>query len=223
MDTPDSKPFQWSWEPDRRPPVVEIPFGFVPPAIVAIGASTGGPTALEQLLPALPEDLPVGVLVVQHMPLGFTGPFTERMNALSKVEVVQAQEGMPVERGRVYIAVAGQHMTVRRRSGNDVTLNLSPTPTHIHTPSVDVMMASVAEAYHARAMGIIMTGMGNDGALGMRAIHREGGLTVGQSETSCAVYGMPRCCAEMGILTRVVPLAAILDEILTAVHYYKPQ
>jgi two-component system, chemotaxis family, protein-glutamate methylesterase/glutaminase len=194
-------------------------FRFAVPAIVALGTSTGGPKALQEILPALPQDLPVGIVIVQHMPPGFTGPFAKRLNNLSKVTVQEVQEGMLVRPGNVYIAEAGKHMTVYRRGG-DVVLHVSITPSNsLHIPSVDVMMLSVAETFHSLAMGIIMTGMGADGALGMEAIFHEGGLTLGQDEASCAVYGMPRSCAEMGILKRVVPLTEIPRQILSAVSY----
>ena len=195
------------------------PFHGTTPVIVALGTSTGGPKALQEMLPALPKDLPVGVLIVQHMPPGFTGPFARRLNNLCQVTVLEADEGMVVQPAYVYIAPAGSHMTVRRR-GPQTVLHVSATPANtLHIPSVDIMMLSVAECFRSLAMGVIMTGMGADGALGMEAIFREGGLTVGQDESTCAVYGMPRSCAEMGVLRRVVPLMRIPQEILSAVSY----
>jgi two-component system, chemotaxis family, protein-glutamate methylesterase/glutaminase len=179
------------------------------PEIVAIGASTGGPRALQEILPVLPGDLPVPVLVVQHMPAGFTAPFAHRLNSLCSLAVREAVQNEPIQRGVVYIAPAGVHMTVHRSSDAEACITLDPNPAHLHTPSVDVMMTSVAQNFKNYAMGVILTGMGSDGAQGMNAIHREGGVTVGQDEASCAVYGMPRACAEMGALNRVVPLAQI--------------
>jgi two-component system chemotaxis response regulator CheB len=178
---------------------------------------------LQEILPSFPQDLPVGILVVQHMPPGFTGPFAKRLNNLCQVTVQEAEPGMGVERGHVYIAPAGKHMTVRRRSSSEAVLQISTTPQNtLHTPSVDVMMLSVAEAFHSLAMGVIMTGMGADGALGMKGIFQEGGITLGQDEATCAVYGMPRSCAEMGILRRVAPLLEIPRQILSALAYRKP-
>jgi two-component system chemotaxis response regulator CheB len=189
-------------------------------ATVALGISTGGPTALEKILPALPGDLPVPILVVQHMPAGFTAPFAERLNHLCAVSVREASHGEVVQMGTVYIAPAGYQMTVNRPTNSRTLICLSSKPgNQIHIPSADVMMQSVASAFQSQAMGVIMTGMGSDGAQGMTAIHREGGFTVGQDEQSCAVYGMPRVCAEMGILDRVVPLLQIPDEILQATRY----
>jgi len=191
--------------------------------IVALGISTGGPSALEQILPALPADLPVPILIVQHMPLGFTAFFAERLNNLCAVSVREASPRETVRPGVVYIAPAGFQMTVEHHRANSQTvISLSDnSEKQLHAPSADVMMQSVASAFHAHAMGIIMTGMGSDGAQGMSAIHRERGFTVGQDQTTCAVYGMPRVCAEMGILDRVVPLSQIPREILQATHYRK--
>lgn len=191
-------------------------------AMVALGISTGGPTALEKILPVLPIDLPVPILVVQHMPAGFTAPFAERLNNLCAVSVQEASHGEVVQRGTVYIARAGYHMTVDRPTNSQTLICLSSKPENqVHVPSADVLMQSVASAFQSQAMGVIMTGMGSDGAQGMNAIHREGGFTLGQDEQSCAVYGMPRVCAEMGILDRVVPLLEIPQEILQATRYRK--
>jgi two-component system chemotaxis response regulator CheB len=192
----------------------------VQPAVVALGTSTGGPKALQQMLPTLPRDLSVGVLVVQHMPMGFTGPFANRLNQLCQVAVKEATHDQTIEPGVVYIAPAGQHLTVMRRSPAKVVTRLSASPEGtLHRPSVDVMMLSVAEVFGALAMGVIMTGMGADGVEGMKAIGKAGGLTVGQDENSCTVYGMPRSCAEAGVLQRVVPLDQIPGEILQATRY----
>ncbi len=192
----------------------------VAPAVVALGISTGGPKALQEILPILPTDLPVGVLIVQHMPPGFTAPLAHRLDSLCKVSVREAAHEDLIEPGVVYIAPAGQHMTVHRRSASEVAIRISRFPEGtLHTPSVDVMMLSVADVFHAACMGIIMTGMGSDGLLGMQAIARGGGTTVGQDATSCAVYGMPRVCAEEGILQRVVALPQIPQQILQATRY----
>jgi len=190
--------------------------------IVALGISTGGPKALEEILPSLPGDLPVPILVVQHMPAGFTAPFAERLNRLCAVSVCEAAHGEIAQPGVVYIAPAGSHMTVNRPTHSRTLICLSLKPdSQLHIPSADVTMQSVAFAFHSHGMGVIMTGMGSDGAQGMNSIHREGGFTVGQDEPSCAVYGMPRVCAEMGILDRVVPLSQIPHEILQATRYRK--
>ena len=193
-----------------------------PPAVIALGTSTGGPKALQQILPMLPADLPVGVLIVQHMPPGFTGPFARRLDNLCKISIREATAEETIEPGVVYIAPAGLHMTVARKTTSKVAIRLSPQPDNsLHRPSVDVMMLSVAEVFRSLCMGIIMTGMGADGVLGMKAIAGAGGFTLGQDEPSCTVYGMPRSCAEAGVLQRVVSLAQIPEQILQATRYRK--
>ena len=190
------------------------------PAIVAIGTSTGGPKALQEILPMLPADLPVGILVVQHMPAGFTGPFAQRLNNLCQLRIKEASPNELVEPATVYIAPAGYHMSVYGTSFGKAAISIRDTPRDLlHIPSVDVMMLSVAEVFRQNAMGIILTGMGADGAQGMQEIARYGGLTIGQDEATCAVYGMPRTCAEMGVLERVVPLHQVPQQILLATRY----
>ncbi|HUA16173.1 MAG TPA: chemotaxis response regulator protein-glutamate methylesterase [Verrucomicrobiae bacterium] len=192
------------------------------PLIVALGTSTGGPRALQEILPLFPADLPVPILIVQHMPRGFTGPFAQRLNSLCAITVREASDHEPIEPGTAYIAPAGKHMTVSLRSEAQATISLDDgAEDSLHVPSVDTMMKSVARAFGNLAIGIILTGMGSDGAEGMTAIYREGGLTIGQEETDCAVYGMPRACAELGILTRVVPLLQIPTHVLQATQYRK--
>jgi len=192
----------------------------VVPEIVALGTSTGGPRALQQILPELPADLPVGIIIVQHMPIGFTGPFAKRLNMMSEIEVREAEHGNVIEPGTVYIAPAGQHIKVQRRAESKAAICLSDHPSGtLHKPSADVLMLSVAEAFGRYSLGIILTGMGADGLRGMTAIRRAGGITLGQDEASSAVYGMPRVCAEGGILQKVVPLDQVPRQILQALRY----
>jgi two-component system chemotaxis response regulator CheB len=211
------------------PPLQPVPVHRTPatavavPAIIAIGASTGGPKALQEVLSNLPADLTAPIVIVQHMPIGFIAPFAKRLNHLCPLKVHEAEEGDLITAGHVYMAPAGKHLTVRRRSSSDVLLHLSLLPSNLpHIPSADVMMSSVAESFGSSAMGVILTGMGDDGARGMQAIFREGGLTLGQDQASCVVYGMPRSCAEMGVLSQVVPLPDIPLHILAALRYRKP-
>ena len=195
----------------------------VVPEIIAIGTSTGGPDALQDLLPKLPADLPVGVIIVQHMPPGFTGPLAKRLNTVSEIEVHEAENGDLVEAGNVYIAPAGQHIIVghhRRNADLKTRISLSDHPPGtMHKPSADVLMTSVAEVFGQYSCGIILTGMGNDGLMGMTAIRDAGGITIGQDEASSTVYGMPRVCAESGILQCVVPLTDMKSRILQALRY----
>jgi len=159
---------------------------------------------------------------VQHMPLGFTAPFAQRLNTLCSIAVREAAHRDRLQPGTVYIAPAGRHMTVERPSNSRAFICLGTRPEDsLHIPSVDITMNAVAETFRNLAMGVIMTGMGSDGALGMAAIHREGGITIGQDEPSCAVYGMPRACAELGILDRMVPLSQIPAQILYATRRRK--
>ncbi len=189
----------------------------VAPSIVAMGSSTGGPQALQQILSALPADFPVPIVVVQHMPLGFTGPFAARLNTNCRIHVSEAAPNLPLRPGYAWIAPAGWQLRVARNESAQVCLDLSKDPQNTpHIPSVDVMMRSVADVYRNRAMGVILTGMGADGMLGMSAIYNYGGYTVGQDEHSCAVYGMPRASAEAGVLRRVLPLSSIADEMMMA-------
>jgi len=194
-----------------------------PAAIISIGLSTGGPKALQQTLLGLPRDLAVPIVIVQHMPAGFTSHFAQRLDLLCSIAVREATHGELLQPATAYIAPAGLHMRVQRRRDDSrpmISLGLHPHDA-LHVPSVDVLMESVAAVYRNRAMGIIMTGMGSDGAEGMKAIHRAGGLTIGQDEATCTVYGMPRVCAELGILHRIVPLEEIPDQIIQATRRRK--
>ncbi len=208
--------------PRRKPTATPDPsFSFAtslhnlqPPRLICLGTSTGGPKALQQLIPALPADLPVPIAIVQHMPVGFTGPFARRLDRLSKINVSEAEHDALLEPGHVYIAPAGWQLTFAHRSFSTVAARLSRTPTDTpHIPSVDVMMLSAAELLRDRVMGVIMTGMGNDGEQGMRAIFRAGGYTLGQDEQSCVVWGMPRACQTANLLRRVAPLNSLAAEI----------
>ena len=192
------------------------------PAVVAIGVSTGGPQALQEILPLFPKDISVPILIVQHMPRGFTAPFAQRLNTLCSMQVREAAHEEIIQSGVIYIAPAGIHMMVERRPDSRAAICLTTLPEkHLHMPSVDVLMESVASVYRSLAMGIIMTGMGSDGSSGMQAIQRAGGITIGQDQATCAVYGMPRVCYEMGILQRVVPLSQIPQQVLSATQYRK--
>jgi two-component system chemotaxis response regulator CheB len=185
--------------------------------VVVIGTSTGGPPALQAIIPRLPEDLASAVLVVQHMPVGFTKSLAERLDARSPLSVREAVDGENVTAGSVLIAPAGVHMKVRRR-GSQVKVWLDEEPkSSLHRPSVDVLMASVARTYGARSLGIILTGMGSDGVEGLRAMQEAGGRTIAESEETCIIYGMPKAAVEAGVVERSVRLEQVADEILAAV------
>ncbi|HLV88673.1 MAG TPA: chemotaxis response regulator protein-glutamate methylesterase [Candidatus Sulfotelmatobacter sp.] len=192
------------------------------PNIIGMGASTGGPRALEQILAALPRDLQVPIAIVQHMPIGFTATFARRLDSICKLAVHEAVHGERLQPGVVYLAPAGAHMLVERSSRSHAFVSLTAQPSDApHRPSIDVLMKSIAASFGERGLGIILSGMGSDGAEGMKSIYQAGGLTIGQDEASCVVYGMPRACAELGVLHRSVPLPLISAQILTATQYRK--
>jgi two-component system chemotaxis response regulator CheB len=183
-----------------------------------IGASTGGPAALQHLLERLPASFPLPIALVQHMPVGFTRPFAERLDGLCRLEVREAREGDALRPGRVLVAPAGRHLRISPR----LTAVLSDEPREArHVPSVDVLMLSAARARPGRVLGILLTGMGDDGAEGLRAIRAQGGITLAESEESCAVYGMPRAAVERGAVEHVLALEEIA-EVLRAVSPATP-
>lgn len=189
-----------------------------PAELIAIGTSTGGPPALQQIVPRLPAPFPGTILIVQHMPVGFTRSLAERLDQRSLLPVREAEDGEPVAPGLVLIAPAGRHMKVRRRGQQAPRIWLDDEPAGaLHRPSVDVLMTSVARVYGARALGILLTGMGTDGVEGLRAIRAGGGRTLAESAESCVIYGMPKAALEAGVAERAVPLARMADEILAAV------
>lgn len=186
--------------------------------VVAVGASTGGPPALERILTALPKNFPAGLLIVQHIPLGFTRSLAERLNNKSLIEVQEATEGDIIIPGRALIAPSGIHSRLNRKSNGVLTIRLGHEPSDsLHMPSVDVMMESVARASGKRSLGLILTGMGNDGAIGMKAIKEAGGITIAQDERSSVIFGMPKSAVEKGIVDEVIPLEDIPDTLIRKV------
>jgi len=177
----------------------------------AIGASTGGPVALSKLIPALPADFPTPLLIVQHMPPGFTQTFANRLNASSPLSVEEGQEGMVLRKGHAIIAPAGRQIMLRRVYGSeDVEVVLAADDGRsLHVPSVDVMTASVSDLYGSATLAVILTGMGQDGVAGLRRVKDRGGYVIGQDAATCVVYGMPRAVAHAGLVDRVLPLDQI--------------
>ncbi len=185
--------------------------------VVAIGTSTGGTQALEMVLTALPRVCP-GIVIVQHMPEKFTEAFANRLNSLCKIEVKEARSGDRVIAGRALIAPGGRHMLLKR-SGAQYHVDIIDGPlVSRHRPSVDVLFRSVAKCAGKNVLGIIMTGMGDDGAHGMKELHDMGARTLAQDEASCVVYGMPKEAVKLGAVDRVLPLAEIHLEIIRALH-----
>ena len=184
--------------------------------VIAIGASTGGVPALAEILPAFPADGP-GVLIVQHMPAGFTATFAERLNDACRMQVKEAEEGDRVLPGRILIAPGSyRHMSLVR-SGGEYRLTLSEgAPVNYSRPSVDVLFESVARHAGGNAAAALLTGMGKDGAAGLLEIRRAGGHTFAQDEDSCAVFGMPRAAQELGAAERMLPLGQIPSALVAA-------
>ena len=175
--------------------------------VVVIGISTGGPQALKVLIPQLPADFPVPVVMVMHMPVGYTEMYAAKLNDVSNLEVSEAAEGDEVKTGRVFLAPAGRHLFVRREADGRVVIHLSAKPFDtLHKPSVDVMFQSVADVYGGRVLGIVMTGMGSDGRQGAAWIKAQGGLVFTEAESSCVVYGMPCVVNEAGLSDKSVAL-----------------
>jgi two-component system, chemotaxis family, protein-glutamate methylesterase/glutaminase len=186
--------------------------------LVAIGTSTGGPVALKTVLGMLPANLPVGVVVVQHMPPVFTRAFAERLDGCCSVRVKEAENGDPIRPGHVLLAPGNWHMTVSKFGGEPrVALNQAEN-VNGHRPSVDVLMRSVAMEYGSRAVGVIMTGMGKDGAQGLHELHRRGGRVIAQDKDTSVIYGMNREVVQNGDADEVAPVELIADRIMDALR-----
>ncbi len=182
-------------------------------SIVAIGTSTGGTQALESVLTALPATAP-GIVIVQHMPEKFTASFAERLNGLCEIDVFEAKDGQRVVPGRALIAPGGRHMLLKR-SGAQYHVEVVDGPVvNRHRPSVDVLFRSVAKFAGGNALGVIMTGMGDDGARGLKEMHDAGARTIAQDEETCVVYGMPKEAVKLGAVDRVLPLQHIAGALL---------
>lgn len=192
--------------------------------LVLIGTSTGGPKALHQVIPNLPGNLGAGVLIVQHMPAGFTKSLAERLDGISRLRVKEAEHGERVLPGCVYIAPGDFHMTVNAQTtqgGRSLHLALNQDPPRSgHRPSVDVMLESAAKQFWAKMVCVIMTGMGSDGAKGLAMVKDRGGKTIAEDQSTCIVYGMPKMAVETGKVDRVVPLPEISAEITRLLQSY---
>lgn len=180
---------------------------------VVLGSSTGGTQAIEAVLTALPADSP-GIAIVQHMPERFTALYAQRLNGLCAVEVREARDGDRLERGRVLIAPGGRHMQLHKAGGQYRVAVIDGPPVNRHKPSVDVLFRSAAECAGRDALAILLTGMGDDGARGMKLLHDGGARTIAQDEASCVVFGMPKEAIKLGAADEVVPLDRVAAEIL---------
>ncbi len=212
-ETSPPQPARWEKPrvPFRRDPQREV---------VVIGASTGGPRALTQVLSNLPDDFPLGILIVQHMPAVFTTAFAARLDKLSPLKVVEAASGDTILPGHAYVAPGGMQMLVRssaRGSLPVLQVIANSAQRYLYAPSVDVTMRSATEVYPGPILGVVLTGMGSDGKEGMAAVKRAGGVTIAQDRMTSVVYGMPRACAESGVVDMQLPLQKIHEAIIDVV------
>ena len=182
--------------------------------IVTIGASTGGPPAIQTILARLPKDIPITIAVAQHMPPVFTKYFSERLDKVSAFSVREARHGETVEKGTAYIAPGGTHMIFKRSKGKTCITLEEESEEDIYIPSIDLLMKSVAEIYGPKALGIILTGMGQDGKKGLGYVKKKGGLTVAEDEGTSVVFGMPREAIKGNVVDKVLPLHKIAGEIV---------
>ncbi len=183
----------------------EIP----PNRVIAIGISTGGPNALQYVLSQIPADFPATILIVQHMPEGFTEMFAKRLDECCALDVQEAHSGDLLLAGRVLICPGNRHLMVRRMPRGDMAVLTDSPPVNGHRPSVDVLFHSVSQQFGLTAVGLLMTGMGEDGAEGLGALKAAGGVTVAQSEDTCVVSGMPRAAISKGYADKVIPLEGL--------------
>mgnify|MGYP000983029986 FL=1 len=182
---------------------------------VGIGASTGGPVALQEVISRIPMNFPYGIVVAIHMPKAFTGPYAERLNAKCSITVKEAVDGEVVKPGTILIAPGGMHTQVVRGAGG-LVVKTAPTtayPQYVYIPSVDLLIGSMAEATAGSMLGVVLTGMGNDGFKGMQQLKQKGGVTLVQDEATSTIYGMPKACVDGGVADEVLPLGQIGYEI----------
>lgn len=186
--------------------------------IVVIGTSTGGPRALQQVIPLLPQNLDAAVLVVQHMPQGFTKLLADRLDKQSLIKVREAKEGDRVEPGIVFVAPGDYHMTVKQQKIDGKTVEVislnSDEKVNGVRPSVDVLLNSVAQIYRKDALGVILTGMGSDGSNGIRKIKEAGGKVIAEDESTCVIYGMSRAIIEQKLADYILPINLIAEGIV---------
>lgn len=194
-------------EPVRAP--AARPAGAGRYRILAIGASTGGPVALQQVLMALPKDFPLPILLVQHMPGTFTGPFAQRLNQMCKIGVKEAAEGDALVPGQALLAPGGKQMLLEQRAGQVLVRIQEPEPGQNYKPCVDVTFSAVARVFPGKTLALVLTGMGADGREGARLLKQGGSTVWAQDEKSCVVYGMPAAVAEAGLADQVLPLLSI--------------
>jgi len=185
--------------------------------IVAIASSTGGPMALNDLVPKLPKNFPVPIVITQHMPKEFTSSFAKRLNDASQIEVVEGFDGLTLKPGRAVIAPGGSHLLVKRRSGAAVCALSDAPPVLSVKPAANIMFQSVAEQYGGNVLSVILTGMGRDGTDGAIALKKRGAYVIAESQKTCVVYGMPKAAIDAGVVDEVLPLYDIPEAMVRLV------
>lgn len=206
---------------EPHPPKIKAGFRHITPSmnsgakkVVAIGVSTGGPQALTEMLPRIPEGFPFGILIVQHMPEGFTELFAKRLDAICNIHVKEAADGDIVSPGKALVSPGGKHLKVKRTPFGAISVLSQSAPVSGHRPSATVLFDSVAEEYGHDSIGIIMTGMGDDGVEGLKGIKERGGITIAQDEESSVIYGMPKVAIEKGYADMVLGLDEIVPKLV---------
>lgn len=182
--------------------------------VVVVGASTGGPSAIEAILGGLPKNFPVPVVIAQHMPAGFTHYFAERLDEITQIEVKEARSGDVLEAGRVLICPGGHHARLRMVEDKVVIHTTPRQESDKYVPSVDALMISASDLFKSKVLGVLLTGMGNDGKLGIQKIKERSGVTVAESEETAVVFGMPKEAILTGMVDKVMPLSEISEEVI---------
>ena len=200
------------------PRAAVAPSGAVKRDVVAIGVSTGGPPAVQKILSALPADFPASIVIAQHMPQAFTGPFAKRLDGLCKISVKEAENGDRLKPGCAYIAPGGQHLMLKQAVSR-VDLIVTPEPASaLYKPSANVLITSAADAVGRRTLGVILTGMGSDGMEGIRALKQKGGRALAQSDATCVVYGMPKAVVDAGLSDEIVDIDDMAQAIVNNLY-----
>ena len=202
----------------RTAPAPTVPCGSAKRDVVAIGVSTGGPPAVQKVLSALPADFPASIVIAQHMPQAFTGPFAKRLDGLCKISVKEAEPGDRLKAGCAYIAPGGRHLVLKQMISR-VDLEITSEPaSSLYKPSANVLIGSVANAVGRRALGVILTGMGNDGMEGIRTLKEKGGRALAQSDATCVVYGMPKAIVDAGLSDEIVDIDDMAQAIMNNLY-----
>jgi len=186
--------------------------------VVAIGVSTGGPPAVQKVLSQLPADFPASILIAQHMPAAFTGPFAKRLDGVCKIKVKEAEPGDKAMPGTAYVAPGGKHIRLEMRGGRMEIIVTQEPAEALYKPSANVLMESVGNLVGRRALGVILTGMGSDGAEGMRVLKQKGGRAFAQSDATCVVYGMPKAIVDAGLADEIHDIDDMAEAIMAGLY-----